>query len=137
MRALPVSPAAEAQRRSWPSLESILPPSSLECFTPFLAKPSAPCRALSSAYGTYTVSRSHISGTGQLWGTVKVGLLVNGDVVGGGWGMPHRGAALVTEPAGTVLMADNDNWAPADGKLGAWTGQIAASAWTETAMVLG
>ena len=90
-----------------------------------------------SGYGTYTVSREHIDGSTQSWGIVKVGLLVNGDVVGGGWGMPHRNATVVSEPASTVLMADNDNWAPADGKLGAWTGQIAASAWTDTTHVRG
>jgi prepilin-type N-terminal cleavage/methylation domain-containing protein/prepilin-type processing-associated H-X9-DG protein len=90
-----------------------------------------------SGHGTYTVSREHIDGSTKAWGLVKVGLLVNGDVVGGGWGMPHRSATLVTEPANTVLMADNDNWAPADGKVGDWTGQIAASAWTDAMMVRG
>jgi prepilin-type N-terminal cleavage/methylation domain-containing protein/prepilin-type processing-associated H-X9-DG protein len=90
-----------------------------------------------SGYATYTVSREHIDGVVKPWGIVKVGILVNGDVVGGGWGMPHRSATLVTEPASTVLMADNDCWAPFDGKVGDWTGQIAASAWTDAKMVRG
>lgn len=90
-----------------------------------------------SGSGTYTVYRGHIDGSPKAWGTVKVGILVNGDVVGGGWGMPHRSATLVTAPAATVLMADNDNWSSADGNVGAWTAQIAASAWTDATMVRG
>jgi hypothetical protein len=55
--------------------------------------------------------------------------------MGGGWGMPQRSSMVVTEPASTVLMADNDNWTPADGRVDDWTGQIAASAWTDAKMV--
>ena len=89
-----------------------------------------------SRHGTYRVLGGHISGSDStLVRFVKTGLAANGDVMGGGWDMPRRSSVTVTEPASTVLMADNDCWPPYDSTN--WTGQIAFSAWTDARHVRG
>jgi len=66
-------------------------------------------------------------------GRVITGWLANSDVMGGWDNYPPKPLTRVQEPAGTVLLAENDNWPPREGALNdpptslPWTGQMANS----------
>jgi prepilin-type N-terminal cleavage/methylation domain-containing protein/prepilin-type processing-associated H-X9-DG protein len=64
--------------------------------------------------GNYPVRKLQIDGTSATWGIVKVGYLVNVDVMGGHpfWGVPHRSLVGLGAPADLVIMVDNDAWDP-------------------------
>ncbi len=66
-------------------------------------------------------------------GRVITGWLGNADVFGGWDNSPPKPVVIVRQPAGTVFLAENDNWPPRDGAINdpptslSWTGHMAAS----------
>jgi prepilin-type N-terminal cleavage/methylation domain-containing protein/prepilin-type processing-associated H-X9-DG protein len=61
-----------------------------------------------SGSGNYNVSNRGITGAGTAWGTVKTGMVANGDVFGGFGNQPARSSTIVSAPAETVLIIDAD-----------------------------
>lgn len=74
-------------------------------------------------------------------GRVITGWLANSDVMGGWDNYPPKPLTRVQEPAGTVLLAENDNWPPREGALNyppdslPWTGyaEISPCRWASHA----
>jgi prepilin-type N-terminal cleavage/methylation domain-containing protein/prepilin-type processing-associated H-X9-DG protein len=64
-------------------------------------------------------------------GRVFTGWAANSDVFGGWDNWPPKSLVRVQEPAGTVILAENDNWPPREGAINdppntlPWTGHIA------------
>lgn len=58
----------------------------------------------------YRVRGGHVTGSDRVTvRIVRTGIVANGDVMGGGWNMIRLSSVLVSAPADTVLMVDNDH----------------------------